>query len=462
LAHVFVSHAHADKPIARRVARRLEDFGIRAWLDERELRIGTALGGAVEEAVREAAVMVVIATARASNSKWVEREVQFAQSLTPSRPICPLFVEHVDDPLLADHLGVDATDPHWFESAVLKLAEAIHGEALPPPSRERLQLDLQSIAQEEPHLAPLVDACLSGHGLHGSQLDGVANANWHALDFALNNLYELHDGAARTLVARHAALFFSRNGVGTAILSKHARSADHSDGVIATAVGSKLRPAEFDAALELLSIRSDRDDHALMLFIHANSGSLGDPQLAHAIRLVTHPARGPAGFGIDAACAALRVRPDSADLRFLWTRWVESGEFDGGDTRQRPDQLAWQLADLEREDPGKWDFLVEALRSHVRRLARSTDRRRVYTAVDYIIKAADRSLPWLRDLARECTAAAGSAEWDGWPEAEEMSTYVGAFVGAAETDRDWGRALRAFEQTWANAQAREVSRKREI
>jgi hypothetical protein len=48
MASIFISYTHVDKPIARRVARRLAACGIEASLDERELRLGNALDPTIE------------------------------------------------------------------------------------------------------------------------------------------------------------------------------------------------------------------------------------------------------------------------------------------------------------------------------------------------------------------------------------------------------------------------------
>ena len=44
-------------------------------------------------------------------------------------------------------------------------------------------------------------------------------------------------------------------------------------------------------------------------------------QWSFSARLVIYPARGPEGFGADAAFAALRYIPENGDLKQLWQRW---------------------------------------------------------------------------------------------------------------------------------------------
>ncbi len=58
---VFLSHNSKDKPAVRRLADALEDRGVRAWLDERELIPGRPWQKALErilETCRTTAVLV--------------------------------------------------------------------------------------------------------------------------------------------------------------------------------------------------------------------------------------------------------------------------------------------------------------------------------------------------------------------------------------------------------------------
>ncbi len=63
---VFISHSHQDKSVARRVARSLRAYGVDAWLDKRELRLGTRLDDAIRSVIRECGIVVVIATRAAA------------------------------------------------------------------------------------------------------------------------------------------------------------------------------------------------------------------------------------------------------------------------------------------------------------------------------------------------------------------------------------------------------------
>src|ERR1041384_1132257 len=93
MSDVFISHSHQDKIIARRIARRLSAYGIDAWLDERELRIGAVLTPVLQQHIQDAKLVLVVASDAAARSDWVTKEIGFALSQDLPRPICPFFVE---------------------------------------------------------------------------------------------------------------------------------------------------------------------------------------------------------------------------------------------------------------------------------------------------------------------------------------------------------------------------------
>ena len=469
MAGVFISHSHVDKAIARRVARRLHAYGIDVWLDEQQLRLGANLSPTIQAQLRETSTVVVIATEAAMKSAWVAKEVDFARGLDPALAICPLFVEHVEtSPVVAEHLGLDATDPHRFEESVLHLAEAILDGPLPPPSAERLRAGLEAVAGDEPGLAPLIQGCLDGQGLANASVESVMEVPFHSLDFALNTLYDLAEtGLHRYLRAACAATAFRRTGAGAYTLSRYIEANDGFDPIVSgtilpNAVGRKLNLAQIDAALRLLAQTNPRDDQALESFIFENGNALDPSQRTHAIRLVTHPVRGPGDFTVGAAFQALRMWADSDDVKQLWERWIRDGEFDGlAEGSRGPRPLAYHLAEAARLGLDGWDWIVTTHLSHVRSLARSNDRGKVFAAVDHVVAAANEDSPLVEQTAAACESAPGSFEWDDWADAAEMGIYLSAHTRAARTDRDWLRAIKEFRRYWT-AHQRADERRAEI
>src|SRR5215467_6777880 len=90
---IFISHSHSDKLVARTTARYLKAYGIDSWLDERELRPGDRLDELLQQHIRASAIIAVLATSASADSKWVAMELEFARKSKPPIPICPIFLE---------------------------------------------------------------------------------------------------------------------------------------------------------------------------------------------------------------------------------------------------------------------------------------------------------------------------------------------------------------------------------
>ena len=75
---VFLSHAHSDRVLARKVADVLQESGLEVWNEEREVLPGDNWAEKVNKALRESEAMVVLLTPDAVRSSHVRREIEFA------------------------------------------------------------------------------------------------------------------------------------------------------------------------------------------------------------------------------------------------------------------------------------------------------------------------------------------------------------------------------------------------
>jgi hypothetical protein len=290
----------------------------------------------------------------------------------------------------------------------------------------------------------LVESCLRGEGLRYEHIQLVSEVSFHDLDDALDLISRLGGGST----AAHAtAALFARSGAGSAALSRYI-VARHN--ILGHAVGVALDSTVLDAAFRLLSVPNPPDDQALASFLWKNSESLAGKYRAEVVRLVTHPGREPAGFGADAAAAAFSMFPEDDDLVILWSRWIREGFFDGQDKQgaARPQAFAHWCAQGLRTGSGGWSRVFDSFIGHVRRLARAKSKQVVHSALRHMMLAADENNPRLSEIVRECQAAIGAAEWDGWEERDEMSTYVSALAAEALGERRWGEAMRRAAETW--------------
>jgi adenylate cyclase len=78
VADVFISYARIDRPFARRLADALEARGWSVWWDHRSLRGGQHFDRVIEEAIRDARVVVVVWSKASFESGWVRDEATLA------------------------------------------------------------------------------------------------------------------------------------------------------------------------------------------------------------------------------------------------------------------------------------------------------------------------------------------------------------------------------------------------
>lgn len=100
---VFICHASKDKETVRRIARELERYGVRVWLDERELRVGDSLRERIEHALKNSDHVIIVLSRAALRRPWVTKEINAAFSLETDRKmniVLPVLIDSCKVPLL--------------------------------------------------------------------------------------------------------------------------------------------------------------------------------------------------------------------------------------------------------------------------------------------------------------------------------------------------------------------------
>lgn len=75
---IFISHASADDAFVRELRETLEAHRLPVWVDSRNLRGGSKLESAIEEAIENARMILVVLSPNSVNSPWVRREIKKA------------------------------------------------------------------------------------------------------------------------------------------------------------------------------------------------------------------------------------------------------------------------------------------------------------------------------------------------------------------------------------------------
>ena len=95
---VFVSHAHTDEPLARKVTDILEQAGLEVWDGTREIMPGDNWAAKVSQALQESQAMIVLLTPDAMRSNWVRSEIQYALGEVRFRKrLIPVVVGNPDE-----------------------------------------------------------------------------------------------------------------------------------------------------------------------------------------------------------------------------------------------------------------------------------------------------------------------------------------------------------------------------
>ena len=78
IGHVFLSYSRLDDSVMRRVLAFLRKKGLKIWVDDERLFVGTAAWKkAIEKAIIEAEAFIVLLSPTSCNSTWVQREISF-------------------------------------------------------------------------------------------------------------------------------------------------------------------------------------------------------------------------------------------------------------------------------------------------------------------------------------------------------------------------------------------------
>jgi transcription initiation factor IIF auxiliary subunit len=89
MAHIFISYSSKDRDFALQLADSLEKF-FDIWIDREELEGGLAWEKAIETALADCEVFIVVVTPKSNDSEWVARETIRAEQL--KKPRIPILL----------------------------------------------------------------------------------------------------------------------------------------------------------------------------------------------------------------------------------------------------------------------------------------------------------------------------------------------------------------------------------
>ena len=107
MGDIFISYSRENKEFVQRLADYLERESLSVWVDNR-IDYGARWWKTVVEKIRECAAMIVVMTPESENSKWVEREMMYADKI--EKHLFPLLLKGECFPLLINHQYHDVRD----------------------------------------------------------------------------------------------------------------------------------------------------------------------------------------------------------------------------------------------------------------------------------------------------------------------------------------------------------------
>ncbi len=126
---VFLSHSHADKPFAERLATDFEKYGVKVWIDQAEIKVGDSLIKKISEGIDSMDYVAVLLSPASVNSSWVEKEVAIAmtQEIEGRKvKVLPLLIAECRIPVfLKDKLWADFRDEKQYYSALKSTLECL-------------------------------------------------------------------------------------------------------------------------------------------------------------------------------------------------------------------------------------------------------------------------------------------------------------------------------------------------
>lgn len=126
----FLSHSSADKATIRQLAADLTANGISVWLDEQRIRVGDSIPEKIAQGLAESDYFLIAMSQKASESAWVQRELNNALMSEVQRRKVHILPLKLDDtsmpPIIADKKYADFSKS--YKTGLGELLAALKGD----------------------------------------------------------------------------------------------------------------------------------------------------------------------------------------------------------------------------------------------------------------------------------------------------------------------------------------------
>jgi hypothetical protein len=439
--NVFLSHSSKDKPVVRRINRRLRQCGVETFLDEEELEAADYLPARFSKAIGASSHIVVVWTAAAAASPWVQRELQFARAKMWRKPqIVPLlFVPPGDDPVIKNIKGLDFTDPFEFEAAFAGLLRFVAGRA--PADEPVPAADIAAALEETPGARAVLEA-KRPEDLAAFALPELGHKNWAGLDYILwaaaRNAGQIEAFLTYPGVFAKA---FGRTGAGfEALMALGARN-DVNEKIFGSLIDSA---AIGDAAFDRVITLAERSPYPPMgwawRFARNTLTRMSPAQRRRMFALVERWGDTPSpGLPADLLGELAAADDMRAEVMAKMTSWLERGLFDGASQtppRESPHTFHGFVRHLDaRGMTNEAERLMEEAYARIRKLFRSASTPSVLTALRWVADGDRLPLnpkPYVRIMERAAQDGVYSSEFEGWQHARAVAPLASALSRALQ------------------------------
>jgi TIR domain len=192
IASVFMSYAHADRPLAQALTKGLQSRGCRVWLDEGELRVGDSLINSISQALDQVDFVVVLVSASSVDSNWCRKEVSMAMTGEVNQrgiTVLPIRVDSTQmPPSLTDkvYLDVSETDVDKAVDTLFRSIELHLAPRVPLPPRRRSVPARQLAARPAADLSPIRVIGIDEDHLGAPRNDGTRGSGLYAVPLLLS------------------------------------------------------------------------------------------------------------------------------------------------------------------------------------------------------------------------------------------------------------------------------------
>ncbi len=174
MAKVFISYSRKDSAFTDRLYKRLDQAGHDLWMDRESLKGGQKWLKEIEEHIRWADAIIVLWSADAARSEWVDKEILYAENL--GKLIIPVSI---DGTLPTDNMILSARQviraQGRFDEAVLEINAAlvqVQNKATPRPDQAENTSDKDDLKEANEQGNPMKRAEIPSWRKGVSELPG--------------------------------------------------------------------------------------------------------------------------------------------------------------------------------------------------------------------------------------------------------------------------------------------------